>query len=145
MNGDNTAEKVEGEQNHLNDDNTAEKVEGEQNHLKHFWEIVTFKKLPQTTADVRTLIQVEMMKFHSRAVICKILPPDTEKYSFGYFVKETEKDYFCKKSKLVVKDTSDVRCIIDIIVGDDMKWGIETNLEGSFYLIASWKHWGEHF
>ena len=114
-----------------------------QSHLKHFWDIVTFKKLPQTLNDVRMLVQTEMMKFHSRTIICKVYPIDTDKYTFSAFVKAEDKDYFCNNSKLLIKESSTVRDIIDMIVYDDMKWGIETNLVGAYYLIASWKHWGE--
>lgn len=109
--------------------------------LQHFWHLVTFKKMPFTTEDVRVLIQVEMMKFHTRAVICKICPTDTDKYRFDYFVRD--KNYYCNTSKLFIKEGSDIRLIIDILTSEGMKWGIETNLEGAFYLIASWKHWGE--
>ena len=113
------------------------------NVLKNFWDLVTFKKLPQNETDVRVLVQTEMMKFHSRAIICRIPPSDTEK-SYGFFMKDLNKGYFCNNSKLVVKETSPIRPVIDMISAEDMKWGIETNLEGAFYLIASWKHWEQN-
>ena len=126
--------------NHENNNNNNGE---EQPFLQHFWHLVTFKKLPVTVQDVRILIQVEMMKFHSRAVICKIPPTDTDKYTFGYFVKDRDSKYYCNKSKLVVKEHSEVRTVIDNLLSEGMKWGIETNLDGSYYLIASWKDWGE--
>ena len=111
-------------------------------HLKHFWELVTFKKIPERIEDINVLIQVEMMKFHSRGVICKIPANDVEKYRFEMFVKDH--NYMCKTSKLYIKDVSQIRNVIDLLVGADIKWGIESNIqEGSYYLIASWKHWGE--
>jgi hypothetical protein len=111
-------------------------------HLKHFWELVTFKKLPEKIDDINILIQVEMMKFHSRAVMCKIPASDTEKYRFEMFIKD--QSYICRTSKLLIKESSPIRNIIDMLNTSDVKWGIETNLEeGTYYLIASWKHWGE--
>ena len=113
------------------------------NFLKNFWELVTFQKLPQDAADVRVLIQSEMMKFHSRAIICRVPPADTEK-SHGFFMKDINKKYYCINSKLIVKEGSEIRQVIDFIVADDIKWGIETNLKDALYLVASWKHWGEN-
>lgn len=114
------------------------------NYLKNFWELVTFKKIPQTIEDINVLIQAEMIKFHSRAIICKIPVSDTEKYTFTTFLRENDKGYFCKNSKLLIKQSSqEFRRIIDMIIDIGLLWGIETNLEGSYYLIASWKHWGE--
>jgi hypothetical protein len=112
-------------------------------HLQHFWELVTFKKLPQTIEDINIIIQVEMMKFHSRAVVCKITPSDTTKYRFELFVGEKDTNYFCKTSRLLIKENSPIRKLVDLLITSNMHWGIETNLDGSYYLIASWKHWGE--
>lgn len=112
-------------------------------YLKNFWELVSFKKLPQTIEDIHVLVQAEMIKFHNRAVICKIPKTDTEKYTFVSFVREGDKKYFCTTSKMLVKCTSEVRHVIDMILDVGLIWGIETNLEDSFYLVASWKHWGE--
>lgn len=107
-------------------------------HLKHFWELVSFKAFPETIEDVRTLCQTEMIKFHSRAVICKLSPDDSEKYRMGLFIPDQK--YFCNASRLYVKNEK-IKKVIDYILNDDMKWGIETNLEDGIYLIASWKHW----
>ena len=114
------------------------------NYLKNFWDLVSFKKVPQTKEDIHVLVQAEMIKFHSRAVICKIPSSETEKYTFPSFMKDADRPYFCKSSKLLIKQSSpEFRNVVDMIKDVDLIWGIETNLEGSFYIVASWKHWGE--
>lgn len=107
-------------------------------HLKHFWELVTFKKNVETLEDVQMLCQTEMLKFHSRAVICKLSPEDSEKYRTNMFIPD--QIYFCNTSRLYVKNDK-IRKVIDFILLNDMKWGIETNLEDGVFLVASWKHW----
>jgi hypothetical protein len=107
-------------------------------HLQNFWNIMTLKTLPRSIEDVRSLIQIEMMKHYTRGPICKISSKQVEKYMLKIFVKDTT--YFCSKSKFLVLHP-DIRRLIDMLVSEHLRWHIETNLEGHSYLFATWQHW----
>lgn len=107
-------------------------------YLKKFWKLLIFKSLPLTCEDVNALVQVEMMKHHSRAPICKLMPRQVEKYITRLFVKETK--YYCSRSRLFVH-SPEIRHIIDLICEQDLQWHIESNLDGIAYLFATWHHW----
>lgn len=111
----------------------------EESHLKKFWNLLSFKRLPHSVEDLRIIVQVEMMKYHTRAAICKIQPKQSEKYLLKILVKDTK--YYCARSKLLIT-SPEIRGVIDIIKFENMDWHVETNREGNTYLFASWQHWG---
>ena len=107
-------------------------------HLQRFWKLLIFKRLPECQEDINALVQVEMMKHHSRAPICKLTPRQIEKYLTRLFVADTT--YYCSRSKLLIT-SPEIRCIIDLILSQNLKWHIEVNLEGVAFVFASWHHW----
>ena len=107
-------------------------------YIKRFWKLLTFKRLPTSTDEINALVQVEMMKHFVRAPICKVHGNQIEKYVTRLFVKET--NYFCNRSKLLVKSQA-IRNVIDLLTEQDLKWHIEVNVEGNAYLFATWSHW----
>ena len=108
-------------------------------HLKRFWSLLNFKGgLPKTVQDIRLLVQVEMMKHYNNGAICRILSGQVERHLTRILVDDTK--YYCTTSRRLIKDP-DVRRVIDLLVEEDLKWIIRTNLEGIMYLNASWHHW----
>lgn len=116
----------------------SESNEEKESHLRRFWNLVSFRRMPENSADITMLIQVEMMQYHTSAVICRMSLKGAEKYLSSIFVKEPK--YFCAKTKLLIHDTK-LRDLIDILVHDGFTWSIDINLEQQAYLTASWKHW----
>lgn len=113
-------------------------LSAQQTHLERFWKLVTFKRLPKTIEDINVLVQIEMMRYHTRGPVCKILPDHYEKCITGWLV--SDKKYYCSRSKYFVKDQN-IRKVIDMLYKQKMQWHIETNLEDNSYLFASWQHW----
>jgi hypothetical protein len=109
-----------------------------ESHLKHFWNLVTFRRYPETSGDLHMMVQVEMMKYNTSAIVCKLAASDYEKCMTSLFVGEP--DYFCAKSKYLIKN-SRIRDLIDIIRDTELVWQVKTNLEGLSYIEVSWNHW----
>ena len=123
------------------DDNSPrdfEKSKNDDTHLEHFWKSLTFKILPKTAQDINMLVQVEMMRYHTKAPICKIFSEQYDRCLTGWLV--SDKKYFCSRSKYFIKDEK-IKTVIDLLYSLKLQWHVKTNIEGNSYLFASWQHW----
>jgi hypothetical protein len=111
------------------------------NHLQSFWKLLSLKKIPENKDEINAIVQSEMMKHHTYAHICKIMPNQVEKHITKLFVQET--NYYCSQSKLLIKDET-IRKVIDMLKSSELKWYIGKTRENTFYLIASWNHWNHY-
>lgn len=106
--------------------------------LQRFWNVLLLKQIPETTDDVRILVQTEMMKHFNRAPICKLHANQVEKYITKMFLSNTS--YFCHRSKYLITDPK-IQKIVDILMQEKLQWHVEKSIEGNLFLFATWFHW----